>query len=541
MNAATIAVVVAYLAVTAFLGWLGWRRTKTASDYLVAGRQTHPFIMAVSYGATFISTSAIVGFGGAAARYGMGILWLTFLNIIVGIFIAFVLFGKRTRRMGHRLGAHTFSELVAKRYDSRFLQIACGLVIFVGMPLYAGSVMLGGVTYLVQSLAVSRELAILILVALVTAYVLFGGMKGVMYTDAFQGAIMFVGMILLLVVTYAALGGVAHAHERLAALPASLDGPSKAMVDAWAKDGFTGWMSMPAFGTPFWMQLIITVVTGVGIGVLAQPQLVVRFMTVKSDRELNRGVLIGGVFIFVMTGAVYVCGALSNVWFWDLNHLTAIASTVSETAPKGNTEAVVPNFIMSAMPWFNAVFLVSLLAAAMSTLSSQVHSMGSSLGHDVIGTVSGRANNRLVIRLAILAGILLSALLAYYLPLFFGKDGSAVIAIGTSLFFGLCAATLLPMFTFGLFWKGVTRLGAIWGFLVGLGVSLVWLLFFYAKVSAAVGLCKALFGVPSLVADWVALSFADPIVVATPLAFLVTWLVSLATPKFSGEHLAKLA
>jgi SSS family solute:Na+ symporter len=57
--------------------------------------------MALSYGATFISTAAIVGFGGTAANYGMGILWLVFLNILVGIFIAFVLFGKRTRKMGH--------------------------------------------------------------------------------------------------------------------------------------------------------------------------------------------------------------------------------------------------------------------------------------------------------------------------------------------------------------------------------------------------------------------------------------------------------
>ena len=64
--------------------------------------------MAMSYGTTFISTSAIVGFGGAAGLYGMGMLWLTFLNIFVGIFIAFVVFGHRTRTMGHNLDSHTF-------------------------------------------------------------------------------------------------------------------------------------------------------------------------------------------------------------------------------------------------------------------------------------------------------------------------------------------------------------------------------------------------------------------------------------------------
>ena len=90
-------IVVIYLAIVGWLGWLGYSQTKDASDYLLGGRNIHPGIMALSYGATFISTSAIVGFGGVAAIFGMGLLWLTFLNIFVGIFIAFAFFGKRTR------------------------------------------------------------------------------------------------------------------------------------------------------------------------------------------------------------------------------------------------------------------------------------------------------------------------------------------------------------------------------------------------------------------------------------------------------------
>jgi len=290
-----------------------------------------------------------------------------------------------------------------------------------------------------------------------------------------------------------------------------------------------------------WMQLVSSLILGVGVGVLAQPQLIVRFMTVKSDRELNRGVLVGGVFIFAMTGVAYVCGALSNVWSWDLNKVISIAGTITAATPKGNPDAVIPNFIMTALPWFNAIFMVTLLAAAMSTMSSQVHTMGSALGRDVIETGSGfRAKKgNWVVRLAMLAGILLSALLAWYLPIFFGNDGTAVIATGTSLFFGLCASTFLPLFAFGLFWKGVTKHGAIWGFGVGLMLSIVWLLFFYAKVSGSLGLCKALFSVPSLAgSNWV--RDLDPIIVATPVAALVTWLVSLATPKFSTATLKKL-
>ena len=80
-------VVLAYMLLVFTLGYRGYRRTKSTTDYLVAGRQMHPYVMAMSYGATFISTSAIVGFGGAAGVFGMSILWLTFLNIFAGIFI----------------------------------------------------------------------------------------------------------------------------------------------------------------------------------------------------------------------------------------------------------------------------------------------------------------------------------------------------------------------------------------------------------------------------------------------------------------------
>jgi hypothetical protein len=78
-------VILLYLGATGYLGWLGWRGTKSAADFLLAGRGAHPVVMAVSYGATFISTSAIVGFGGVAGMFGMSLLWLTFLNIAVGI------------------------------------------------------------------------------------------------------------------------------------------------------------------------------------------------------------------------------------------------------------------------------------------------------------------------------------------------------------------------------------------------------------------------------------------------------------------------
>ncbi|HOJ43637.1 MAG TPA: hypothetical protein PK800_05920, partial [Syntrophorhabdaceae bacterium] len=106
-----------YLAITIYLSYIGFRKTINVSDYFLAGRQVHPVIMSLSYGSTYISTSAIIGFGGISALYGFTMSWLAFLNIFVGVWVAFVLLGKRTRKMGKALDAHTFPELLGRRYD----------------------------------------------------------------------------------------------------------------------------------------------------------------------------------------------------------------------------------------------------------------------------------------------------------------------------------------------------------------------------------------------------------------------------------------
>lgn len=525
MNSTVVITTLIYLAITAGLGYLGYTQTKSAKDYLLAGSKVHPVIMAISYGSTFISTAAIVGFGGAAAVFGMGVLWLTVLNIFLGIFIAFVVFGKRTRSMGHKLKAHTFPEFLARRYESKFLQVAAASVIFIAMPLYAGAVMLGGVSFLTVALGLSQNMALLIIVLIVGAYVMMGGMKGVMYTDAFQGGIMVLGMVILLWFTYSALGGVVPAHEQLTAI-------ADKVPAAMAAKGHRGWTAMPELMSPLWWTLISTVVLGVGIGVLAQPQLVVRFMTVKSDRELNRGVVIGGVFIMLMTGVAFVVGALSNVFFLNATGKIAIAAA-------GAPDNVIPLFIKENMPeWYTAVFMITLLAAAMSTMSSQFHTMGSAIGHDIMERgMNMKAKNPVgVMRIAMVVAILISTLIAYLLPSFF-KDGATIIVNGTSLFFGLCAGSFLAIYALGLFWKGVSKAGAHAGFISGLLVSMIVLFFVFEKVSKPLGICNAFFGVPSL-GTGTPFKDIDPLVFAVPVSLLFAVAVSFFSKKPDAEHLA---
>ncbi len=636
-----IIVVLVYLLVVGYLGYLGFRQTKSATDYLVAGRQVHPFVMALSYGATFISTSAIVGFGGVAGMFGMSLLWLTFLNIFIGIFIAFVFLAGPTRRMGHLLNAHTFPELLGRRYKSKFIQIFSGLVIFLFIPLYAAAVLIGGCEFISTKFAISYDVALLVFSILIAAYVIMGGLKGVMYTDALQGSIMFIGMIILLIWTYAAVGGVSAGHAGLAELGKQ--------PNIFGGIGFKGWAAMPEFGWGepkynLWWIVVSTITLGVGIGVLAQPQLAVRFMTVKSKRELNRAVLVGGLFILIMTGVAFTVGSLSNLFFhdkevvvgklvsvtgigekpdqWDwviakkerdinlnaegelatpffgkdekcvpcvLLHISTIDADIADThlvykgygkasaiMPKAeieglgkggdvaslvgqdvrvrprataftravvkkgdryafNTGSIIPTYITSAMPkWFGLLFLLTLLAAAMSTLSSQFHAVGTSIGRDVYEQITGKHGSSIgITRIGIIVGIVIAVLISHY------ARGGYIIARATAIFFGLCASAFLPAFVGGLFSRRMTATGAKVSIVVGFAVSAFWLLFIKDKEARALGICKALFDKHSLLLDSPNWSVVDPVVIALPISLLVFILVSMATKAPEKEHLDK--
>jgi len=495
----------------AYLGYLGYKRTKSDSDYMLGGRQVNPIIMALSYGATFISASAIVGFGGVAATFGMGIQWLCMLNMLMGVIVAFIFFGRRTRKLGVEHNASTFAQLLGLHYKSRTIQIFIAAIIFIGMPMYAAVVMKGGAVFIEQIFNINLDLALLIFTLIVAAYVISGGIKGVLYTDALQAVIMFLCMLFLLFWFYQIMGmGFTEANRELTDIAHLVPERFKAL-------GHQGWTAMPVTGSPQWYSLVTSLILGVGIGCLAQPQLVVRFMMVDSTKQLNRGVLIGCVFIIVTVGAIYHVGALSNLFFLQTQGM--VSSEVVQDMDK-----IIPLFIDKAMPdWFGAVFMLCILSASMSTLSAQFHTMGGAFGSDIFHRL-GRRNNpnsTLGVRIGVLCSILVSYIICYTLS-------ASIIARGTALFMGVCAATFLPAYFCTLYWKKVTRQGALASLWVGALASLFAMLFLHKAEAAPIGLCRALFGRDVLidVYPWFAI---DPILFALPLSIISILVISLAT------------
>ena len=532
LNAAVLGVLIAlYAVVIGYLGIRGFCKTKNSQDYLLAGRTVNPFVMAMSYGAAFISTSALVGFGGVAGQFGMGLMWLVFMNIAFGIVIAFIFFGHRTRSIGAELDAKTFPEFIGRRFQSDGMKYFIAAVIFIFIPLYSSVVLISGARFLQEVMGVPYGWALGVFGAVVAVYVIFGGLKGVMYVDALMGSVMIGGMLLLIIMCYVKLGGVVPAHEKLTEMSALV---ARRLPQEYAL-GHRGWTVMPEFNSVWWWTLVSSLMLGVGIGALAQPQLAVRFMTVKSGRELNRAVLVGSIFILCTAGSAYMTGALSNVFF--MHPEMGIGSRTPQLAIEaagGNPDVIIPMFIKEALPPIVLyVFSLTMLSAAMSTLSSLFHVAGSSLGHDLCGKLKLKSLSSMNIsRIGVGFGIILSVIFAMILP-------PGVVARGTAIFFGICAAAFLPAYVASLYWKRATRAGIWAGVVTGSTVTVFGLLFLHKKEAAWLGICRWISGRDVLIEvhPW---PVVDPFVYALPLSVIVLVLVTLMTRPPEQKHIDRL-
>jgi len=518
IDSATLwAFTIVYMAVVLFLGYLGYKRTKASEDFMLAGRKVHPWIIGLSYGATFISTSAIVGFGGVAAIYGTGLIWLTMMNIAVGVLLAFIVFGKRTRTLGQSLKAKTFPDLLGKRFSSPFMQYATAAIILLSMPLYAAAVMIGGSRFMEATLGIDFMVALLVFAAFTSVYVVYGGLKAVMYTDAMQGIIMIVGMAALLLLTLVLLGGPTQAFTDLGALPSQVP---PGMIEGMVSKGFTGWISMPELGSEYWLVLVTTIIMGVGIGVLAQPQLVVRFMTAGDNKALSRAIPVGGLFILITTGVAYTVGPLTNLYFWNTE------GKISVAAVGGNADLIMPTYISQAMPeLFAVVFMLVLLSAAMSTLSAILHTMGTTAGFDLWGHLHNRRTGSKEPLVASLKANRVGTVVMLFAS--FGVAmvlDESVIARATAMFMGLCAAAFMPVFVHGLFSKQPSARAAKASLTVGAVSWFLWTAFVHLKESSVLGLSQLLFGRPAVLGmPW---QVVDPLIVALPLStatLVVVW------------------
>ena len=519
---------VLFIIATLALGLYGYKHTKKNTDaYLLGKNKTNAVIIALSYGATFLSASAVIGFGGQAAVHGATLMWLCFLNLIVGVAIAFIVFGGRTRRLGKRLGASTFADLLGKAYGSKGIRIFTALLIIVMMPIYCAAVLKGGVNSLAVITGLDYNMMLIVLSLVVALYVVVGGVIAVMYNDALQAVIMFAGMVVIFIVTVASIG--LDGFEQLSDLYVS-----GALQQTKVLPGANGWVQFADFGSAEWLTVVTTFLLGVGIGCLTQPQLAVRFMSAKDDRTLNRSMAIGSIFILVIVGSAYTCGTLCNVYFYNEHGVSAIQWVTD------GTDFIIPTYIVEVFEsitfgdLFVSLFLVSLICASISTISGLMHTIGAAGGYDVYSSfqmwkkkTDKDETSVNINRIVTMVMMVIVVIYCYLMP-------SDIIAKATSVFMGLTAAALLPAYVHAICSKKPCRPAAIISIVAGTVSYMFWALFINSGTSIFLPIYKFFTG-DAVIFDGL-IKYVDALVVSLPLSIIVMAVALLIQKNASSDE-----
>ncbi|UOE57714.1 sodium/proline symporter PutP [Bacillus sp. CMF12] len=436
MNIPTLIAIIVYLVGMLLIGVLAARMTKDLSDYVLGGRGLGAGVAALSAGASDMSGWLMLGLPGAVYLGGMGEIWLP-IGLAVGAYLNWQFVAKPLRVYTE---VANDSITVPGYFENRFhdtsklLRVVSAIVILIFFTFYTSSSLVGGAILLENSFGMDYTLALWVGAAVILSYTLFGGFLAASWTDFIQGILMFLALIIIPIAAIQELGGWNETLNQISAIdPTHLDVASGAT--------FVGVVSLLAWG----------------LGYFGQPHILVRFMGLKSTNDVPKARLIGMTWMVLsLFGALFV-GFAGIAYFAD--------------APLANSETV---FIMFSQvlfnPWVAGFLLAAILSAIMSTVDSQLLVSSSALAQDFYKSIfrrnASKKEEMIVGRIAVL-GIAIIAIFLGYNP------ESKVLELVSYAWAGFGAA-FGPVIILSLFWKRMTRNGALAGIIVGAVTVIVW-------------------------------------------------------------------
>ncbi|MBN1756026.1 sodium/proline symporter [bacterium] len=422
-----------YLVVLMLAGYLTGRKTRSASDFYLGGRQIGPWVTALSFIAAYFSSVVIVGGGGFGYKYGMATIWIGTINVLLGCTLCWIIFGKRIREFTTRLKTMTIPGFLHKRYNSPEAQIIAAVVILIFMIVYNVSVLQGMGRIFEVLMQIPYLWAVIISVIIIIFYVAIGGYLAVVWTSFIQAWIMFFGLILLTVVTLQKVGGLRVAAQQLSALdPGLVETP-----------GLWGWSGLISYA------LIVS------FGVWGMPQLIVRFYSIKNTKVLRLGtvvVTIGGCLAILP----YMNGALSRLLYPALS----------------NPDLAIPTLTKGVLsPIGGAILLAGVVAAGMSTFAAVLIIISSALVEDIFQEgLKIKLDSKKAMRYGRITSIIVGLL-----SLVIAFDPPSLILVLTAFAWAVIASTCLWPMLFGIYWKGTTRAGVVASMIGGCAISLIWM------------------------------------------------------------------
>ncbi len=433
---------IAYAALMLFIGFYFYKKNKDSEDYFLGGRSMGPVVSALSAGASDMSSWLLMGLPGALYINGFIDSYIA-IGLTLGATLNWVLVAKRLRVYTSVIAnSITIPDYFETRFDDdrHILRVICAIVILIFFTFYVSSGLVGGAKLFESAFGIDYSYALTTGTLIIVIYTFFGGYKAVCYTDMIQGLLMLSALIIVPLVMLYHLGGFDEAMNIAQQIKPNVLSMGEGI-------GFLSIVSAMAWG----------------LGYFGQPHILVRFMSISSLKNIPTATIIGIAWMSVCLLCACFIGVLGIAYVHKFN------------LNLNDPERIF--IVMSQLlfnPWIAGILLSAVLAAIMSTASSQLLVSSSALAEDFYKRVFNKqASSKLVMKLGRI-GVLIVAVIAFLIST---DKESSVLSIVAYAWAGF-GASFGSVMMFSLFWSKMTRIAAILGMITGALVVVVYDKFF---------------------------------------------------------------
>jgi len=430
-----ITMLIVFFGIMVGVGLYCAKNSTNVDGFVLGGRSVGPWLTAFAYGTSYFSAVVFVGYAGQFGwKYGIAATWAGIGNALLGSLLAWAVLGRRTRIMTQHLDSATMPQFFETRFDSKKLKIAASAVIFIFLIPYTASLYNGLSRLFEMAFNVDYSVCVIIMAILTAIYVIAGGYMATAINDFIQGIIMLGGIVAVIGAVLNSQGGFIEAVNNLGRVtdPSVTDVPG-------AFNSFFGPDPLNLLGV-----VILT-----SLGTWGLPQMVQKFYAIKSEKSINKGMIISTVFAFVVAGGCYFLGGFGRLF-----------SDKIDIAANGY-DSIIPTMLEGLPDILIAIVIVLVLSASMSTLSSLVLTSSSTLTLDFLkGTIVKNMSEKqqlLVMRVLIAVFIAISSVIAIVQH----KSSVTFIAQLMGVSWGALAGAFLAPFLYGLYWKRATK-ASVW-------------------------------------------------------------------------------
>lgn len=455
-----IAIMIAFAAYLIFMIIIGvWsmKKTNNTEDYFLGGRGLNSWVAALSAQASDMSGWLLMGLPGSIYALGTGQAWIA-IGLFLGTVANWLLISKRLRR--YTIVANnsmTLPEFFENRFHDtkKILLTISSVVIVVFFLVYTASALASGGKLFNTVFKIDYHIALLIGVVVILAYTFMGGFLAVCTTDFIQGMLMLVGLMLVPIVAYTFVSGdfaslIAQSNEA-----------------AGYAGNYDDYMSLFSNGGKPYRFIDILSQLAWGLGYCGMPHILVRFMAIRSEKELRKSSVIAISWCFVSLLAACFIGVVGRAYLYP---------TILGTKGEASAESVFIEIIDkvftqdTALPFIGGIFLCGILAAIMSTADSQLLVCASSVSKDIYkDIIKPDAEDKKVLRVSRITVVCVAAL-AFLIA---WNPDSSIMQLVSDAWAGLGAA-FGPAVVCALFWKRTNLPGAFAGILSGGLTVIIW-------------------------------------------------------------------